>query len=46
MGTHWYAYLGDMQIRDNDKLKWDSYEEAYEYAQQFIKDNKQKNWFI
>lgn len=40
MGTHWYAYLGDMQIRDNDRLKWDSYEEAYEYAQQFIKDNK------
>lgn len=37
MGKHWYAYLGNMQIRDNDKSKFNSYEEAYEYAQQFIK---------
>lgn len=42
MGNHWYAYLGDMQIRDNDKLKWNSYEEAYEYAKQFIEEDKKK----
>lgn len=40
LGNHWYAYLGDVQLRDNDKVKWNTYEEAYEYAQQFIKENK------
>ena len=32
LGNHWYAYVGDMQIRDGDKIKWNSYEEAYEYV--------------
>ena len=36
LGNHWYAYIGDTQIRDGDKLKWNSYEEAYEYASQFV----------
>lgn len=27
-GKHWYAFIGDMQIRDGDKLKWNTYEEA------------------
>lgn len=40
LGNHWYAYLGDIQIRDNDKVKWNTYEEAYEYAKQFIKEDK------
>ena len=31
-GNHWYAYVGDMQVRDGDTLKWDSYEEAYNRA--------------
>lgn len=39
MGTHWYAYIGDMQLRDGDTVKWDKYEDAYNYAQQFMKEN-------
>ncbi len=31
-GTHYYAYVGDMQIRDGETLKWNSYEEAYKKA--------------
>lgn len=33
---HYYAYVGDVQIKDGDKVKWDTYEEAYEFAKQFI----------
>ena len=40
LGNHWYAYLGDVQLRDNDKVKWNTYEDAYEYAKQFISDDK------
>lgn len=32
LGNHWYAYVGDIQIKDGDKIKWNSYEEAYEYV--------------
>lgn len=35
-GTHFYAYIGNMQLRDGDKLKWDTYQEAYEYAKKFV----------
>lgn len=31
-GMHWYAYIGDMQVRDGDTLKWNSREEAYNRA--------------
>lgn len=31
-GEHWYAYVGDTQVRDGDTLKWDKYEDAYEKA--------------
>ena len=31
-GTHYYAYVGDMQIGDGKILKWNSYEEAYKKA--------------
>ena len=31
-GTHYYAYVGDMQIGDGEILKWNSYEEAYKKA--------------
>ena len=36
MGEHYYAYIGNMQVRDGDKLKWDTYEEAYNHALQYI----------
>ena len=33
---HYYAYLGNLQIKDGDKVKWDTYKEAYDFAKQFI----------
>lgn len=35
-GEHYYAYIGDMQVRDGDKLKWFSHEEAYNKALDLI----------
>ena len=35
-GTHWYAYVGNIQIKNGNVNKWNSYEEAYEYATKFI----------
>lgn len=35
-GEHYYAYVGDMQIRDGDILKWYSREEAYSKALELI----------
>lgn len=31
-GSHFYAYIGDTQLRDRDKLKWNTYQEAYDFA--------------
>lgn len=31
-GDHFYAYIDDMQVRDGDTLKWNTYEEAYNQA--------------
>jgi hypothetical protein len=31
-GQHYYAYVGDMQVRDGDVLKWNTYDEAYTRA--------------
>lgn len=41
MGTHWYAYLGDMQLYNKDQMKWNTYKEAYDYAQQFLNQQKE-----
>lgn len=35
-GTHFYAYVGDMQVRDGDILKWDTYEQAHRMAQSIV----------
>lgn len=35
-GEHFYAYIGDMQVRDGDVLKWNSYDEAYNRAAEFV----------
>lgn len=32
LGNHYYAYIGKMQVRDGDTLKWNTYQEAYEAA--------------
>ena len=39
MGNHYYAYIDDIQVRDGDKFKWNSYDEAYSYASSLV-DNK------
>ena len=31
-GEHYYTYIDNMQVRDGDTLKWDTYDEAYEKA--------------
>lgn len=36
-GTHYYAYIGDMQVRDVDRLKWDSFDEAYKQAVSLVR---------
>lgn len=35
-GRHCYAYIGSVQVRDGDVLKWDSYEEAHNIAEKYI----------
>lgn len=35
-GTHYYAYLGKLQLRNNNIMKWNTYDEAYNYAKQFL----------
>lgn len=37
MGQHFYAYINDMQVRDGDTLKWNTYEEAYNKALEYVK---------
>ena len=37
-GKHYYAYIGDTQVKDGDVLKWDTYDEAYDHAKQFAAD--------
>ena len=36
-GKHFYAYIDNIQVRDGDIVKWDTYEEAYNYANSLIK---------
>lgn len=35
-GKHFYAYIDNMQVRDGDMLKWNTYDEAYKKALQFV----------
>jgi len=41
-GSHWYAYLGDMQLHDGDKTKWNSYDAAYEFALKYVNRAEEK----
>ena len=31
-GCHFYVYAGDAQLRDDNRLKWNSYTDAYNFA--------------
>ena len=44
-GDHFYAYIGDMQVRDGDILKWDTYEEAYNQALSILDKNEKETDF-
>lgn len=35
-GKHYYAFIGDMQVRDGDELKWNTHEQAYQKALRLI----------
>lgn len=35
-GAHYYAYIGDIQVRDGDVVKYGTYEEAYNKACEFV----------
>jgi hypothetical protein len=35
-GTHYYATIGPMEVRDGDILKWDSFSEAYAAAKKIV----------
>lgn len=39
-GNHFYAYVGDVQIRDGDTLKWNTYEEAYKRAMEIVENEE------
>lgn len=36
-GEHWYAYIGDMQVRDEGRVKWNTKEEAQAAAEKLVK---------
>ena len=40
MGEHYYAYIDDLQVRDGNILKWDTYKEAYDQAMKIVGENK------
>lgn len=37
-GTHYYAYVGNVEVRDGDTKKWNTYDEAYQRAKELVKD--------
>ena len=40
-GTHFYAYVGDMEVKDGDTIKWFTYEEAYNKALELVTNVKE-----
>lgn len=38
-GEHYYAYVGDIQVRDGEIFKWNSYKEAYDKALEVIEES-------
>lgn len=35
-GTHYYAKVGNVEVRNGDEIKWNSYEEAYKAAMEVL----------
>lgn len=40
MGKHYYAYIDNVQVHDGDTLKWNTYDEAYNYALSLADNSK------
>ena len=40
-GIHFYAYIGNMEVRDGNTIKWNTYQEAYEVAAKLV-DKRRK----
>lgn len=39
-GVHYYAYVGDTQVRNGNIIKWNTYEEALKEAESYIKKRR------
>lgn len=37
-GAHYYAYVGDVQVKDGTTLKWNTYEEARRQAEKYVRN--------
>lgn len=35
-GEHFYAYIGNVEVKNGDQIKWNTYEEAYKAAKELI----------
>lgn len=40
-GKHWYAYIGDMQVRNGDQLKWNTKEAARAAAEAIVTEGEE-----
>lgn len=38
MGQHYYVYIGDMEVREGDQVKWNTYDEAQRVAERYISE--------
>lgn len=38
-GSHYYAHIGDLEVRDGDTIKWNTYEEAYNMALKMLESD-------
>jgi hypothetical protein len=43
-GTHYYVHIGEMELHENDEIKWNTHEEAMAAAKRYIgKENRNDN---
>lgn len=43
-GQHWYAYIGDMQVRDGDRLKWNTKDAAQAAAEALVTEQEEEKF--
>lgn len=41
-GFHYYAHVGTIEVRDGDIVKWDTFDEAYQAALEYVYVNNDK----